>query len=120
MLNLCDYTRQLLHFCDYTRMVSEKIIIKVWGPVPIWWCPYTYGDFARIGTNIYLNEFDWNPEEYKQNIIKKQCFDMALIEPILWVDNILQGFSKTNHWEYISSLNWFILLHRFQKLIHWT
>ena len=37
-----------------TRMVEETINIQVWGPITVWWCPYLYGDFAWMGTNIYI------------------------------------------------------------------
>ena len=27
-----------------TGMVSKKITIPVWVPIPVWWCLYVYGD----------------------------------------------------------------------------
>ena len=39
-----------------TCTVSEKIAIKVWGPIPVWWCPYAYGDFMCMVTKIYIDE----------------------------------------------------------------
>ena len=35
-------------------MVSRKITIQLWGIIPVWWFPYAYGDFVRMGNNIYI------------------------------------------------------------------
>ena len=36
------------------------ITIQIWGPILVRWYPYTYGDFARIRTHIFVCIF-WYP-----------------------------------------------------------
>ena len=67
----------LYAYCD------EIFSIRVWVSIPVWWCPYAYGDFACMVTNMSLYIFDFNA--WHQFALGCNIYQLPQIVRYYWV-----------------------------------